>query len=208
MSEDEAKSLLKNKLGFTSVDIKKLEFFVSSLLDYNDDYNLISKSTEKLIWSSNILDSAQLLRFIDLKKNKRLVDLGSGAGFPGIVLAIFNKNSDFHVKLYEKSSVKREFLNRLKEKLGISVEIEQNVYINSIEADYIVARAFKKLNEIIRISREILRKPHKIIILKGKNAQTEINNVSLDQNYSYKLENSMTDADSKIIIVEVKNNEW
>tara|TARA_B110001452_G_C15231724_1_gene426637 strand:+ start:557 stop:1183 length:627 start_codon:yes stop_codon:yes gene_type:complete len=207
MSDDEAKSLLKNKLGFTSVDIEKLESFVSSLLDYNDDYNLISKSTEKLIWSRHILDSAQLLRFIDFKKNKRLVDFGTGAGFPGIVLAIFNKNSDFHVKLYEKSPVKREFLNRVKEKLGINVKIDQNVYNDSIEADYIVARAFKKFNEIIRISREIVRKPHKIIILKGKNAQAEINNVSLDQNYSYKLENSMTDVDSKIITVEVKNND-
>ena len=49
-----------------------------------------------------------------------------------------------------------------------------------------------------------MKKPHKLIILKGKNAQSEINNVSLDSNYSYKLEKSITDDDSKIIIVEVK----
>ena len=65
-----------------------------------------------------------------------------------------------------------------------------------------IKRAFKKLPEIIRISREIVRKPHKIIILKGKNAQAEINNVSLPNNYSYKMVNSITNADSKIILIE------
>ena len=54
------------------------------------------------------------------------------------------------------------------------------------------------------ISREMVKKPHKLIVLKGKNAQSEINNVSLASNYSYKLEKSITDNDSKIIIVEAK----
>ena len=71
-------------------------------------------------------------------------------------------------------------------------------------ADVIVCRAFKKLGEILKISREKVKKPHKLIILKGKNAQTEINNVSLGKNYSYKLVNSITDLDSKIIIVNAK----
>ena len=60
------------------------------------------------------------------------------------------------------------------------------------------------LEEILKISRETVKKPHKFIVLKGKNAQSEINNVSLGPNYSYKLEKSITDYDSKIIIVDVK----
>ena len=56
----------------------------------------------------------------------------------------------------------------------------------------------------MNISREKIQKPHKLIILKGKNAQSEINNVSLGSNYSYKIEKSITDHDSKIIIVDVK----
>ena len=78
------------------------------------------------------------------------------------------------------------------------------VYEKEILADIIVCRAFKKLEEIYEISREIVKKPHKMIVLKGKNAQTEINNVSLASNYSYKLEQSITNDDSKIIIVEAK----
>jgi 16S rRNA G527 N7-methylase RsmG len=110
------------------------------------------------------------------------------------------------VKLFEKSPVKRAFLSNIKEKLNINnIKIEKNIYEEEkIDADIIVCRAFKKLGEILKISREIIKKPHKMIILKGKSAQSEINNLSLGSNCSYKLEKSITDDDSKIIIVNVK----
>ena len=113
MSEDEAKELIKNSLKFSNDDISKLSTFRSMLLDYNTRYNLISKSTENLIWSRHILDSAQLIKCYKMEDGASLVDLGSGAGFPGIVLAIFNKNLKFHVKLYEKSPIKRDFLTNV-----------------------------------------------------------------------------------------------
>jgi 16S rRNA (guanine527-N7)-methyltransferase len=203
MSEEEAKETLKNILKFTSDDLRCLEIFKNELLSYNSKYNLISRSTEKSIWSRHILDSAQLLKYFNTKNNAKLADFGTGAGFPGIVIAIYNKNPKFHVKLYEKSSVKRDFLNNIKKRLNLNIEIEKNVYSGSINADIIVSRAFKKLAEIISISREIIKKPHRMFILKGKSAQDEINKLSLGQNYSYKLERSITDVDSKIITVEV-----
>ena len=67
-----------------------------------------------------------------------------------------------------------------------------------------VGRAGKKLTEIIKISREIVKKPHKIIILKGRNADKEIKELSIEGNYSYRLEKSITDHDSKIILIEVE----
>ena len=179
------------------------KIYKNELLSYNSKYNLISRSTEKSIWSRHILDSAQLLKYFNTKNNAKLADFGTGAGFPGIVIAIYNKNPKFHVKLYEKSSVKRDFLNNIKKRLNLNIEIEKNVYSGSINADIIVSRAFKKLAEIISISREIIKKPHRMFILKGKSAQDEINKLSLGQNYSYKLERSITDVDSKIITVEV-----
>ena len=78
----------------------------------NKKHNFISKSTEVDIWHRHILDSAQLVKFIDFSKGS-LSDLGSGAGFPGMVLAIFNENKNFHVKLYDKSPVKRAFLEKI-----------------------------------------------------------------------------------------------
>ena len=206
MNEQEAKTKLIS-LGFSQADIGKLEIFHELLLDYNQKYNLISKSTVNLVWSRHILDSAQLLRFFNTKNSLSLADLGSGAGFPGIILAIYNKNTQFHVKLYEKSPVKRHFLDIVRKKLGINFEIFDNVYGGLINDDIIVCRAFKKLDEILKISREIVKKNHKIIILKGKNAQDEINKVSLSSDYSYKLLNSITDADSKIIIINALKNE-
>ena len=203
-SEEQAKIKLKTSLGFSDTDIERLEIFRENLINYNKKYNLISKNTEKSVWNRHILDSAQIMKFFKNNYGANLADFGSGAGFPGIIIAILNKNPEFHVKLYEKSPVKRDFLNIVKKKLNIEVEIAENIYNGTIDADIIVCRAFKKLNEIIKISREIAKNPHKIIILKGKNAQSEINNVSLDDNYSYKLEKSITDSDSKIIIINAR----
>ena len=89
----------------------KLRIFVKSVIDANKEHNLISKNTENDIWHRHILDSAQLVKFINFKRGS-LSDLGSGAGFPGIVLAIFNSNLDFHVKLYEKSPSKISFFKK------------------------------------------------------------------------------------------------
>ena len=197
--------ILKNELEFSDSSIKKLKKFHNYLLEYNKRYNLVSKNTEKRIWIRHILDSAQIIKFIDKSKDLNIVDFGSGAGFPGLIIGFYNENVKFHVKLYEKSPVKRAFLSNVKKELDIkNIDIENDVYGKEIVGDVIVCRAFKKLEEILRISREIVKKPHKLIILKGKNAQLEINNVSLGSNYSYKLEKSITDDDSKIIIVNVK----
>ena len=206
MDELKVIEILKNELGFSDSSIKKLKKFHNYLLEYNKSYNLISKKTEKSIWIRHILDSAQIIKFIDGSKDQNIVDFGSGAGFPGLIIAFYNENKGFHVKLYEKSPVKRAFLINIKEKLDIkNIDIENDVYEKKkIVADVIVCRAFKKLSEILKISRETVKKNHKLIILKGKNAQSEINNVSLGSNYSYKLEKSITDHDSKIIIIDTK----
>ena len=133
------------------------------MLKANKKHNFISKSTENVIWHRHILDSAQLVKFIDFSKGS-LSDLGSGAGFPGLILALFNKNKDFHVKLYEKSPVKRAFLRNISDKLSLKIEILAMFTKNTIDTDYIVSRAFKKLEAIIQVSREIAKKSHKLII--------------------------------------------
>ncbi len=196
---------LQKNLHFSSKSVDKLRLYVDLLLRYNKKLNLISKTTEKTVWNRHVLDSAQIIQYIP-NDAKNIVDFGSGAGLPGLILSIFDDKNKFHVKLYEKSTLKRKFLASVKESLKIDFDILDNVYGNEIEADLIVARAFKKLDEIIRISREIVKKPHKIIVLKGKNAQIEINNVSLGKNYSYKLVNSITDKKSKILLVDAKKN--
>tara|TARA_B100000886_G_scaffold23917_1_gene15224 strand:+ start:4605 stop:5219 length:615 start_codon:yes stop_codon:yes gene_type:complete len=203
MQDKEVINALQNQLNYSTKNISDIKIFVKELLKANKKNNFISKSTERVIWHRHILDSAQLVKFIDFSKNS-LSDLGSGAGFPGLILALFNKNKDFHVKLYEKSPVKRAFLGYISDKLSLKIEILGNVYEDSIDTDYIVSRAFKKLEAIIQVSREIAKKSHKLIILKGQNAQEDLKKAFNKEKYDYKLENSITNEDSKIIIVDFK----
>ena len=205
MTEKEVQSILLNKLNFSQDALYKLEIFTKEVIVYNQKFNLISKSTENNIWERHVLDSAQLVRFIKFNDELSLSDLGTGAGFPGIVLAIFNRNKKFHVKLYEKSRVKIKFLDYLCKKLNISAEIYGNDYgSHDINSNYIVSRAFKKLAEHIRISREIVKVNHKLIILKGKKAEEEIKQLNNNFDYSYNLEKSITEEDSKILIVNIR----
>lgn len=200
MQEYEVIKILKESLNFSDKSIIKLKSFAKSLIAANNKHNFISKSTEPDLWHRHILDSAQLVKFIDFKEGS-LADLGSGAGFPGIVLGIFNENKKFLVKLYEKSPVKRSFLENIIRELDINADILTNVYDEAIESDYIVCRAFKKLDQVIQVSREIAKKPNKLIVLKGQNAQEELNKAFKKEKYPYKIEMSMTSKESKIIII-------
>ena len=199
------KLTLSQNLNFCDEKLKLVESFVKYVLNYNEKYNLISRMTEKHIWDRHVLDSAQLVNLIDHKKFQSLSDLGTGGGFPGIILSIFYLNiNKFHVKLFEKSKVKVEFLRDVIEKLSLkNVEIYDNDYqYHKIDTDYLICRAFKKLPEILRISREIAKKPHKLIVMLGKSAQDQLNKASKDMIYKYKLVNSITSTDSKILVVD------
>jgi 16S rRNA (guanine527-N7)-methyltransferase len=202
MQQLEVINILKKSLNFSAHSIEKLKKFANLVLKENQNYNLIAKSTEKQIWHRHILDSAQLVKFVDFNVNS-MADLGTGAGFPGLVVEIFNKNKAFHVKLYEKSPVKRRFLVGVIKELSLNAEVLGDVRDEVIDSEIITCRAFKKLDQIIQVSREIAKKPYKLMILKGQNAQVEIKNSFKTKKYPYKLESSMTNKDSKIILMEI-----
>ena len=206
-SKVKSKLILSKNLNFNDKKLKLIDLFVLDLLNFNQKYNLISKTSEKDIWNRHVLDSAQLINHIDHKNFNSLADLGTGGGFPGIILSIFYSDIlTFHVKLYEKSQVKVNFIKGVIDKLNIkNVYIYDNDYqSHTIDTDYVVCRAFKKLPEILRISRETFKKPHKLIVMLGKSAQEEINKASKGMIYKYKLVNSITESDSKILLVDAK----
>ena len=202
MQQLEVINILKNDLNFTDQSIEKLKVFTKLVLEENKNHNLISKSTENHIWVRHVLDSAQLVKFIDFSCNS-LADLGAGAGFPGLVVEIFNQNKAFHVKLFEKSPVKRQFLLNVITKLGLNAKVLGDVRNEKLDTDIIICRAFKKLDQVIQVSREIAKKPYKLIILKGQNAQEEINKSFKNIKYPYKLVKSITEIESKIILMNI-----
>ena len=134
---------------------RDLEKFEKVLIEGNKSLNLIGKSTIKQIWHRHILDSIQVIDFID-KNDRMLTDLGSGAGFPGLVLAIAAKWKNFPLKicLVEKSKRKAEFLKEAIKKLKLNVSVVcRNILSEpkNIASDVIVARAFKPLPIILEL---------------------------------------------------------
>ena len=119
-SKVKSKLILAKNLNFNHEKLQKIELFVNEVLNYNKKYNLISKNSEKDIWHRHVLDSAKLIKHIDSKKFNSLYDIGTGAGFPGIMLSIFYSDIlTFHVKLYEKSKVKVDFIKSILQKLKL-----------------------------------------------------------------------------------------
>ena len=96
MQEQEVIKILKEDLKFSDVSVAKLKLFSESLIKANQKHNFISKTTESDLWERHILDSAKIIQLID-KSVSQISDFGSGAGFPGLVLALFNKNKDLYL---------------------------------------------------------------------------------------------------------------
>ena len=158
--------------------ITSLKKYEDILINANKALNLVGKSTINDIWTRHFLDSVQVIDFID-KNDKTLIDLGSGAGFPGIVVALAAKDRKIpiKIKLIEKSPKKANFLKDLIDKLNLNVEVHnQNVLAEQIvfTDDVFVARAFKPLAIILELIHNKAKKWKKIFIFLGKSGQEEL----------------------------------
>ena len=183
--------------------ITSLIKYENSLTKANKTLNLVGKSTIKDIWTRHFLDSVQVIDFID-KNDNSLVDLGSGAGFPGLVLAITLKDRKIplKVKLIEKSPKKVKFLQDLIKKLQLNVEvINQNILEDSkkLSADIFVARAFKPLKIILQLIHNKAESWKKIFLFLGKTGKDELLQASKSWDIEYKQRVSITSDDSTVI---------
>ena len=184
----------------TIISLKKYE---NILIKANKSLNLIGNSTIKDIWTRHFLDSVQVIDFID-KNDKTLIDLGSGAGFPGLILAITSKDRKIplKIKLIEKSPKKTKFLKDLINKLHIDVEVtNQNILKDSkkLSADVFVARAFKPLKIILELIHNKAENWKKFFIFLGKTGKHELLQASKIWDIEYKQRVSVTSNDSTVI---------
>ena len=185
--------------------IRSLKKYENILVESNKNLNLIGKSTINEIWTRHFLDSAQVIDFID-KNDKTLVDIGSGAGFPGLVLAIILKERKVpvKVKLIEKSPKKVKFLKKIINELQIDVEvIEKNIfeYSKKISESVFVARAFKPLKIILELIHNKAENWKKIFVFLGKTGKRELLQASKIWDIEYKQRVSVTSNDS--IVIEI-----
>ena len=185
--------------------ITSLVKYENYLIKSNKTLNLIGKSTINEIWLRHFLDSSQVIDFID-KNTVSLIDLGSGAGFPGLIIAILAKDRKIHlkVKLIEKSPKKASFLREIVNYLNLNVEvlnINALTHAEKLEADLIVARAFKPLKIILQFLDKNTENWKKVFLFLGKTGQDELLQASKSWYIKYKQRMSVTSNDS--IVIEI-----
>ena len=180
----------------------ELEVFRSLILEKNKDINLISSDSEANSRERHIIDSAQIIDFID-KNDNICTDIGSGSGLPGIVLAIImkHKNSKMEFHLYEKSFHKSNFLKEVSEKLELRTTIyKKNIFDEkNLKTDSIVARAFKPLPVILNLAYENFSKFKNIIVFLGKNGKESLKESLKNWKFEYEEKRSITSDDSFLI---------
>ena len=190
-------------LNVSRETFKELEEYSSSILKRNKEINLISNSTEKSIKTRHILDSAQSIDFIEENCVNMCTDIGSGAGLPGIVLAILMKRKKplFKVIFYEKSFHKSNFLKEISKKFELNTEVHQkNIFEEkNLRTDIIISRAFKPLPIILGIAKENFQKFESIILFMGKTGKEILSEALTKWEFQYKEKKSITNDNSFII---------
>ncbi|MGN0920050.1 MAG: 16S rRNA (guanine(527)-N(7))-methyltransferase RsmG [Alphaproteobacteria bacterium] len=158
-----------------------IEKYIKILLDWQKHVNLISKNTISEIQKRHVLDSAQLWKYIP-DSSKTLTDVGSGGGFPGIVLGILNKAANFPLKitLVESDTKKAIFLGEVNRqlKLNLTILTARVEKIENLKTDIMTARAFSELNQIFMLCKKIVSRETIWILPKGKGYQEEIKKCS------------------------------
>ena len=187
--------------------LKELDDYSNSIILKNKDINLISSSTEKSINSRHIVDSAQTIDFIDNIEINTCTDLGSGAGLPGIVLAILmkHKKPQFKVIFYEKSYHKSKFLVDMSKKFKLNTKVYQkNIFEEkNLSTDVIIARAFKPLPIIFQIAEKNFKNFKFIILFLGKSGKKILKETLKYWEFDYEEKKSLTNSES--IIIKISN---
>ena len=193
------------KFNVSRETIEKLNIYNHFLLENNKLLNLIGKTTENHIFSRHFTDSAQIYDLIDDKSE--IVDIGSGAGFPGVIIKILmdSKKVEGNIVLIDKSPKKCKFLNDLSNKLGLILKI-QNVRLEDYKFNKIstiVSRAFKKVIETIDLLFKNNDKIKSIILMKGKTYQQELDDAK--KKYTFHVEKFRSITSDESYILKISN---
>jgi len=183
--------------------IQQLEKFVDLLLTSNKSMNLIGKSTEADVWSRHVLDSLQILKVIG---RKSILDIGTGAGFPGVVVSIVGGNQTF---LVEKSPKKCAFLRRVKKEIEGSFEIinQEIEGVNIKNIDVITCRGFASIKKILQLISNTKLHPKEFVLLKGRSYKAELEEAKASGwNFDVQSMQSLTSEESVVLTLSNMSN--
>ena len=170
------------------MDLKKnvkINIFVSELLDWNRGYNLIGRSTEEEVWENHIIDSLVLIPYLDKSDIKTVIDLGSGAGLPGIPLSIMMPKK--HIIMTDVVSKKLDFLKYAYHLLALDAEVvDISKGFKYEEENIIISRAYGSVKKILEWRSLHTSKNKLIYLLKGKkeNVENELEEAGVNDNYN------------------------
>ncbi len=199
MNEEQARDWLTSKLHVSRETSERLETLLRLVIEENRRQNLISEGSICQAWARHIVDSAQLMRFAT--SGSSWIDLGTGAGFPGLVVALLHEGK---VDLIEERRLRADFLERAAQELGVAEKT--NVHCSKLERltptayDIISARAFAPLEKLLTISHPFSHSNTRWILPKGRNARIELEAVKSSWQGDFRLEPSVTDEDAGIIV--------
>ncbi len=203
---NDAKEAFLQAFPVSHETIHRLTTYQERLISWNEKMNLVAASTVPQIWTRHFLDSAQLMPFIP--QNARiLADMGAGAGFPGLVLAILarEQNRPLCVHSIEATGKKADFLKAVVDELELNVHIrrERVEDIKGFKADVITARALKALPELLKYANRLIQKDSLCLFLKGQNASEELTQAKKYWTFSLKTHKSISDDTG--VVLEIGN---
>ena len=191
----------KIKSKINNAEYLNLKTYLKLLKIWQKKYNLISSNAFKTIWHRHFLDSYQILKLFGNKK--KILDIGSGAGFPAIVCAICSNNFFY---LVESNKKKCAFLNEVKKVINIKNISIANSRVETLKVinnfDYISARAVTSLDKLIKYSLRFYKNDITCVFLKGKTVSKEIEVARKKYVFYIKLLKSTTNCDGKILLIK------
>ena len=202
MTEEDAKAWIQTELNVPRETMESLDAFADLLRAENERQNLVSRGTLHQIWQRHLLDSAQLIRFAP-SQGASWLDLGTGAGFPGLVVAAIH---DGPVTMIESRKLRVDFLRRAAEVLGIAnratILLDRVERVPTQSFDVVSARAFAPMRELLELAHRFSTEKTRWILPKGRSARSELEAAESSWQGSFRLEPSLTDAESGIIIAD------
>ncbi len=185
----------------SKIILNSLNEYKKILINENENMNLIGKSTVQDFDQRHLLDCIQIIKYLP-NKQKSHMDIGTGAGLPGIILSILGFKN---LHLVEKSPKKSIFLENCKLRLGLDYTVHNKsiLDISGLSIDYITARAYAPVEKIIYSTKKVIHKKTKFILLKGKSYLSELKLIN-QKKYFWNAYNSITSNESKVIVVGVR----
>ena len=191
----------KEKTDINDEKLEKLKKYLNLIKIWQKKFNLVSQNSFEFIWERHFLDSYQILKLIGNKK--RILDIGSGAGFPAIVCAICSNNN---FDLVEANKKKCRFLNEVKEIINIKNIFIHHSRIENLKIiknfDYISARAVASLDKLLKYAFKFYTKGMYCVFFKGKTVSKEIEVAKKKFVFHTKFIKSVTNNDGKILLIK------